>query len=274
MTEVLEGDPMLHTTDLEMFLRNNPPTSTLIAMRPGAAELSDEILRWFDDVSCTEMRVDGSVEALQRCALVVVELRSTDDAGLRRAIVHQGVQYVERGGSMLIVHDGDVPSDCGLDSMDVVEVARVALAERYATVFRRSQRTTVHDLLFEARSLIRRVDPNALLDRLNRPDPPLVVDTRTPTDRSRFGVIDPSIHIPRTALEWHLDPANAYLHPSVTSFDQPIVVVCNGCYSSSIGAANLRRIGYSDVADLIGGFHAWRTIGLPVHSPDHSHLDW
>ena len=141
-------------------------------------------------------------------------------------------------------------------------------------MFRRGPRTTVHDLLFEARSVIRRVDPVVLHNRLDQSDRPLVVDTRTTTDRSRFGVIDPSIHIPRTVLEWHLDPANAYLHPSVTSFDQPIVVVCNGGYSSSIGAANLIRLGYTDVADLIGGLHAWRARGLPVHNPDHSHLNW
>ncbi len=274
MIEVVDWEPAAHATDLASFLRHNPATSTLVALRQGTADISEEMMRRCSGVTCTEMRVDGTVEALQRHALVVVELRTSDDAGLRRAIVHHGVQYVERGGSMLIVHDDALPSDCGLGSPDLREAARFTVADRDATVFRRGQRTTVHDLLFEARSIIRRVDPTVLRDRLGQPDPPLVVDTRTPTDRSRFGVIDPSIHVPRTVLEWHLDPANGYLHPSVRSFDQPIVVVCNGGYSSSIGAANLTRLGYTDVADLIGGFHAWCTHGLPVHSPDHSHLDW
>lgn len=261
-------------SDLESFMRHNPATSTLLALRPGTADVSEEIVRCCGDVTCVEMRTDGSLEAPQRRALVVIELRTTDDAGLRRAIVHCGVQYVEPGGAMLIVHDDALPSKCGLGSSDLVEAAHVAVADRHATVFRRGPRTTVHDLLFEARSLIGRVDPIVLHDRLSQPDPPLVVDTRTPTDRARFGVIDSSIHVPRTVLEWHLDPANGYLHPSVTSFDQPIVVVCNGGYSSSIGAANVKRIGYTDVADLIGGFRAWRAHGLPVVMADHSHLDW
>jgi len=273
MIDVIEEDSTLHTTDLASFLRHNPPTSTLVALRPGTAEVGEEMLRRCGDVTCAEMRADGSVETPHRQALVVVELRSTDDAGLRRAIVHRGVQYVERDGSMLIVHDDALPSDCGLGSSDLVEVARFVIAGRNATVFRRGSRTTVHDLMFEARLLIHRVDPIVLLDRLDQPDRPLVVDTRTSTDRCRFGVIDPSIHVPRTVLEWHLDPANGYLHPSVVSFDQPIVVVCNGGYSSSIGAASLTRLGYTDVADLIGGFLAWRAHGLPVHRPDHSHLD-
>ena len=274
MTDVLHEEMTLHEIDLVSFLRHNTATSALVALRPGTADISEEILRCCGEVTCDEMRVDGSLEALRRMALVVVELRSTDDAGLRRAIVHCGMQFAERGGSLLIVHEGALPTDCGLGSLDWVEAGRVTVADRTATGFRRGPRTTVHDLLFEARALIRRVDPFVLLDRLNQPDRPLVVDTRTATDRSRFGVIDPSIHVPRTVLEWHLDPANAYLHPSVTSFDQSIVVVCNGGYSSSMGATNLMRLGYTDVADLIGGFHAWRAHGLPVHRPDHSHLDW
>lgn len=274
MIDVLGEDPTLHSTDVASFLRDNMATSTLVTLREGTTGVSEEILRCCDDVTYVEMSAGGAVEALQRHALVVIELRMTDDAGLRRAIVHGGVQYVERGGSMLIVHDDALPSDCGLGSSDLVGAARLAIADRRATVFRRGPRTTVHDLLFEARSVIRRVDPVVLHNRLDQPDRPLVVDTRTTTDRSRFGVIDPSIHVPRTVLEWHLDPANGYLHPSVTSFDQPIVVVCNGGYSSSIGAANLVRLGYTDVADLIGGLHAWRARGLPVHNPDHSHLDW
>ena len=64
-----------------------------------------------------------------------------------------------------------------------------------------------------------------------------------------------------------------YLHPALVSFDQPIVVICNGGYSSSLSAANLSRLGFRHVADLIGGMRAWLAAGLPVSDPDHSHLD-
>lgn len=46
-------------------------------------------------------------------------------------------------------------------------------------------------------------------------------------------------HVPRTVLEWHLDPANGYRHPAVTSLDQPLVLVCNRGYSSSLAAGHL-----------------------------------
>ncbi len=81
------------------------------------------------------------------------------------------------------------------------------------------------------------------------------------------------MHVPRTVVEWHLDPANGYRHPAVDSFDQPLVLVCNGGYSSSLAAASLLDLGFTDVADLVGGHRAWVAAGLPVVAPDHSHLD-
>ena len=66
------------------------------------------------------------------------------------------------------------------------------------------------------------------IDRLLHPPPrrdePLVIDTRTHTDRGRAGIIAGSLHVPRTVLEWHLDPSNGYRHPRVQGFDQPLVL--------------------------------------------------
>ena len=131
----------------------------------------------------------------------------------------------------------------------------------------------MHAPLSETRATIRRLTANQLHDRMQSADPPLVLDTRTHTDRGRFGVIPGSVHVPRTVVEWHLDPANGYLHPEMRSFDQALVLVCNGGYSSSLAAANLVRIGFTDVADLIGGHTAWCTTGLPVVRADHEHHD-
>lgn len=142
------------------------------------------------------------------------------------------------------------------------------------SVHRRTGRFNVHDMVFAARETILRVSPRQLAARLKTPNPPIVVDTRTPTDRTRFGVIADSIHIPRTLVEWHLDPANGYMHPTVASRDQALVVVCNGGYSSSLSAANLVKLGFSDVSDLTGGMAAWLAAGHPVVPPNHSHLDF
>ncbi len=193
---------------------------------------------------------------------------------VRRAALHQAVQHLEPGGVLALhrhvaEHIGTMCGDFGL------EVQGVPLTEAAGVLlFRRTSRTTVHDLLWAARSSIGRVTAVDLFDELgSREPPPIVVDTRTHTDRCRSGVIAGSIHVPRTVLEWHLDAANGYRHPAVTHLDDPLVLVCNGGYSSSLAAASLVQIGFTDVRDLVGGVRAWLLAGLPVTEPDHAHVD-
>ena len=42
---------------------------------------------------------------------------------------------------------------------------------------------------------------------------------------------------------------------------------CKGGYRSSIATSLLRRAGFQDIANLIGGFDAWKTAGLAVMVP-------
>ena len=42
-----------------------------------------------------------------------------------------------------------------------------------------------------------------------------------------------------------------------------LVVHCKGGYRSSIATSMLRRAGFRDIANLIGGFDAWKAVGLP-----------
>ena len=42
-----------------------------------------------------------------------------------------------------------------------------------------------------------------------------------------------------------------------------MVAHCKGGYRSSIATSVLRRAGFRDIANLIGGFDAWKTAGLP-----------
>jgi rhodanese-related sulfurtransferase len=43
-----------------------------------------------------------------------------------------------------------------------------------------------------------------------------------------------------------------------------VVVSCASGYRSLIAASVLRRVGFADVSDLIGGYEAWMAAGLPV----------
>ncbi len=49
--------------------------------------------------------------------------------------------------------------------------------------------------------------------------------------------------------------------------EKRLVVHCKGGYRSSIATSILRRAGFRDIANLIGGFDAWKTAGLPCTIP-------
>jgi len=215
--------------------------------------------------------VHGDWPTIQRSArhrLVVVEPAGNDGA----AVMHCAVQHLEPGGCV-IASLGEPGPGGPAERFDLVELGRVAPDGQPVGVLQRPDRRTIHDVVFEARTRIDRVDAVTLGRRLDGEQAPTVVDTRTATDRARFGAIAGSIHVPRTVLEWHLDPANGYRHEAIRSYDQPLVVVCNGGYSSSLAAASLLDLGFTDVGDLVGGVRAWTGAGLPVVAPDHSHLD-
>ena len=209
-----------------------------------------------------------SVQLPARYSLVIVE--PADASQDVAAIVHCAAQHVGPGGDVVVSGNG---YEDAVDRFDLSEQSRVAVEGAQITVLRRTERMTIHDKVFEARSRIARITALELAERLASDTAPTVVDTRTSTDRGRYGVIAGSLHVPRTVVEWHLDPANGYRHPDITSFDQPLVLVCNGGYSSSLAAANLLDLGFTEVGDLIGGVRAWIDAGHDVVEPDHSHLD-
>ena len=132
-----------------------------------------------------------------------------------------------------------------------------------------SRRTTVSELLAEARRGLRRFTPAELAARLeSTPDSaPLVIDIRDRDDREHTGMIPGSVSIPLLVLEWRCDPTSGHSHPAVRSLDQPVVTVCNEGYTSSFAAASLRRLGFERAADLEGGVEGWDAAGLPLVQP-------
>ncbi len=206
-----------------------------------------------------------------------------DDDGTTRQLLHAAVQHLAPNGLLVVErtvagrasHGLPVPG-FGMELVTGWESTPDGVGGRsdtVLTVYRRSTRFNVHDLVHEARCTIDRISAPDLWRSVAGGDPVTVLDTRTDTDRWRVGVIAAAVHVPRTVLEWHVDPDNGYLHPAITSFDQRIVVVCNGGFSSSIAAAHLVRLGFSNAADVVGGMDAWCAAGLPLVAPDHSHLD-
>ena len=117
-------------------------------------------------------------------------------------------------------------------------------------------------LLAEARSGIERLEPQAAAEAMQRGA--LLVDTRPLEQRRADGEVPGAIVIDRNVLEWRLDPTCAHRLPQVSDADQLVILMCNEGYSSSLAAATLRRLGVRRATDVVGGFQAWVSSGLPV----------
>ncbi|GAA2079460.1 rhodanese-like domain-containing protein [Actinomadura alba] len=126
---------------------------------------------------------------------------------------------------------------------------------------------TIDELLAAARARLRRLQPAEAAAASS--DGAWLVDTRPQFQRRAGGEIPGAILIERNHLEWRLDPASASRIPEATDHGVRWIVVCEEGYSSSLAAAALQDLGLRNATDLIGGFLAWKSAGLPVigHRP-------
>jgi rhodanese-related sulfurtransferase len=123
-------------------------------------------------------------------------------------------------------------------------------------------RRTAGELLAEAQSRIApRLEPTEAFEAAR--DGSVLVDLRSEDERRREGVVPGSIHIPRSVLEWRLDPDSGYANPHVR-LEQKVIVFCAHGFSSSFAAATLRDLGCRTSTDIVGGFAGWKAAGLPV----------
>jgi rhodanese-related sulfurtransferase len=123
----------------------------------------------------------------------------------------------------------------------------------------------IDELLARARSRLRRLDPEATRDEVERGA--IVIDIRSDDQRAADGHVPGAAHVPRNVLEWRLDPSSDFRDEALSRPDATIVVMCNEGYQSSLAAATLQELGLPQATDLEGGFQAWRAAGLPVEKP-------
>jgi rhodanese-related sulfurtransferase/glyoxylase-like metal-dependent hydrolase (beta-lactamase superfamily II) len=98
------------------------------------------------------------------------------------------------------------------------------------------------------------VSPQQLYAAMQREESPLVVDVRLHKEweELRIGTV---VNMPLN----HLQEQSVKLDRG-----QPVVVVCNSAYRSSLAVGVLERRGFSKVRSLAGGGEAWIEAGLPV----------
>ena len=127
-----------------------------------------------------------------------------------------------------------------------------------------SQPVSVDELLAEARRGLSRVSPAEAQSAAA--GGALLIDIRSDSQRSRDGDVPGAHPVARNVLEWRLDPACPHRDPALARHDCLVILICDEGYQSSLAAATLRRFGL-DATDVVGGFQAWRSAGLPVSAP-------
>jgi MFS family permease len=127
-------------------------------------------------------------------------------------------------------------------------------------------RKTAAELLADAqRRIAPRLEPHEAFAALE--GGAALVDLRSQDERRREGIIPGSIHIPRSVLEWRLDPGSGYSNPYVR-LEQRIIVFCAHGFSSSFAAVTVRELGCRSSTDIVGGFAGWKAAGFPVLEVD------
>ena len=94
---------------------------------------------------------------------------------------------------------------------------------------------------------IERITAGSLAEQLTSPTPPVLLDVRAPGEWEQER-IEAAVNVPLSRLPERLDSLPR---------DRQIVVHCASGYRSAIAAGLLKRAGFEDVADLVGGLGAW-----------------
>jgi MFS family permease len=142
-------------------------------------------------------------------------------------------------------------------------------AERDRLAEHRATRRNVDELLATAR---RRIEPRRTPVQAFEAsrEGALIIDLRSSDDRRERGVVPGSIHIPRSVVEWRVDPDCEFRNPAACDLEREVILMCSDGFSSSFAALSLRELGFRRATDLIGGFSAWRAEGLPVRPASES----
>lgn len=105
---------------------------------------------------------------------------------------------------------------------------------------------------------LRPLGPWTLKAALKRPDPPVVIDVRTPGEYALF-------HIPGAINVPYPAPLNE-LTGAAPDPSRPVVMVCMTGHRSPPVVRRMRRTGYLAARNLTGGMAMWKLFGGPTVS--------
>ncbi len=126
-----------------------------------------------------------------------------------------------------------------------------------------SNAMSIEQMLSAARARLQRLSPDEVYEAVTMTEA-ILVDIRPESQRALEGTIMGALVVERNVLEWRFDPASSTRLPIATDHNLHVIVFCSEGYTSSLAAAALQDLGLSRATDMVGGFQAWRTMGLPI----------
>jgi rhodanese-related sulfurtransferase/predicted metal-dependent enzyme (double-stranded beta helix superfamily) len=130
----------------------------------------------------------------------------------------------------------------------------------------RTRALSIEQVLSAARARLRRLSPDEAYEAMVKAEA-LLVDIRPEGQRAIEGSIAGAMVVERNVLEWRFDPASSARLPVATDHDIQVIVFCSEGYASSLAAVSLQDLGLRRATDMIGGFQAWKAMGLPIVPP-------
>jgi glyoxylase-like metal-dependent hydrolase (beta-lactamase superfamily II)/rhodanese-related sulfurtransferase len=201
----------------------------------------------------------GTVERAQHDAAVLIDGRTPEvfASGHVRGSINVGLdgRFAEYAGD--VARPGQpivVITDAGRETEAKVRLARIGFDDVCGALVDVEGVLAAHPEIAET---ARRLPARDVATWQGEEPGVQIVDVRNPGEQDG-GVIPGASLLPLPALLdrlGELDPARS------------TVVYCSGGYRSSVAASMLRAHDFERVADILGGFDAWRAAGLPIEHP-------
>lgn len=113
-------------------------------------------------------------------------------------------------------------------------------------------------LVDEARPRVREISIAEYGERLMRQEQHVLIDVREDHEWAA-GRLPGALHLGRGIIERDIESHFA-------DRDAPLVLYCGGGYRSVLACDSLRKMGYTHVVSLAGGYRGWLEAGLPVET--------
>lgn len=114
-------------------------------------------------------------------------------------------------------------------------------------------------LVDDAKSRIKEADFHDIKRRMDTREKLTLIDVREESEWAR-GRLPGAVHLSKGIIERDIEQA-------FPDKDAPLVLYCGGGFRSALAADNLRKMGYSNVISMDGGWRGWTNAGYPVEKP-------